>query len=283
MNVTATQFTSKDKIISKLAMVGTLSMAFFLSGCATPSLTMTADLPPIDNSVISPKLKDIKCEKVMVIPPSGTARGAFEQHMVLFEREFLKQGMGVISSAITGRVVMDSPTEDSEKNETASVLSDMERALVMAKTTGADAILQVGSLGWTEMKNSRFFVYEKEDVSFREVGVSDFRKLKKPGIKFIAPHLEFLGKIVNVENGEVLATLDVILPANYTLPEDYVAKYTVMSGGNPKLSSTSEVNFIYIKKTQYQTSYPWLEESKNASEKKLLPYIAKKISEAVKN
>lgn len=273
-----------DKVVSKIAMFGAVCLAFFLSGCvSSPKLTMTADLPPIDNSVMSPKLKEIECTKVMVIPPSGTARGAFEQHMVLFEREFLRQGMGVISSAITGRVVMDSSSVDQEKNETASALSDMERALVMAKTTGADAILQVGSLEWVEEKYSRFFVHEKEAASYREVGLSEYRKIKpKTGLRFKAPSLKFLGKIVDVENGEVLATLEVLLPANYALPEDYVVSVVIMSGGKPKLKQSSEVNFKYAEVGQYKTSYPWLDESMHKSEMKLLTYVAQIISNAVK-
>ena len=263
----------------------------FLTGCVSyTQLEMVASKAPIDTSVISPKLDDISCSKIMIIPPSGTARGAFELQMTLFEKEFLRQGMTVISPAITGRIVMDSPDQTEEKNETGSILSDMERALVMAKNTGADAILQVGTFNWSERSDARFFVCPRGGTApFEEVDRSQARIWNGAKVAFQSPQLEFVGKIVNVENGEVLATLDVSMPANYNLPENYRAKYLVY-GNTANLAAGSEENFRYVvikQETvggilQRKPELPWFDEAQELTNQNLISYVAEQISLAVK-
>jgi len=157
--------------------------ALLSGGCATThNLTMKADLPPIDRSVLSPKLKEKKFTKIIVIPPSGTVRGTFEPKIVLFEREFLRQGMTVISGAITGRIVMDAVDKPNEKKgEAARDLSDMERALVMARNTGAEAILQLGEYKWdlTE-KLWRYFIADAvKDSDFRETDNKEWKDINR--------------------------------------------------------------------------------------------------------
>lgn len=208
------------------------------TGCMNVSvLTMTSRKPAIDQSVVAPKVAEKKFKKVMVIPPSGTARGAFEPQIVLFEREFLKRNVTVISGAITGKVVLESAAgSDEKKSEAAALLSDLERALIMAKRTGAEAILQVGEFDWSKHeKPTRFFLAGAPGMPFREVKQEEYTAYTGEKRSFYSYELRFVGRLVDVENGEVMATFEVALPMNYVLSADYIASYIhdVMSGWQP--------------------------------------------------
>ncbi|MEE9368846.1 MAG: hypothetical protein V3V05_08275 [Pontiella sp.] len=251
------------------------------SGCtSTAHLKMDATRPPLDNSVISPKLAEKGFSKIMVIPPSGTTRGQFELQMVLFEREFLRQGMSVISPAITCRVVLDSPDDMNGKSETASGLSDMERALIMAKNTGAEFILQVGLLKLNNAEGNRFFNLPVDSTEYVEVSAAELGRTWY-NQQYAAISIEFIGKIVNVENGEILGTLDIKLPANHHLPMDYEATYSKMDPiffirpiGTVTLTSE---NFSYYSYTSY-----WNDENTARSYEALIAYVSEKISVAIK-
>jgi hypothetical protein len=263
-----------------------LSAGFVLlsTGCATRQiLTMRSDLPPIDDSAISPRLKDIPCKKVMIIPPSGSARGTFESKLSLFEREFIRQGMTVISSAITGRVVMDSPDKSQErKNETASNLSDMERALIMAKTTGADVILQLGMFEWSKERIlTRFFIAEgTTDGGFKETDLLQYKSWTGAKLEYESLVLSFIGKLVNVENGEVLATISTSMPANYALPQDYRCEFSC-SGNNLTYRFGTEGPFSYWTSGMNGREYPWEPQAFMLSETKVIKHVAEKISSVV--
>ena len=254
------------------------------TGCATRQvLNMKSDLPPIDDSAISPRLKDIPCRKIMIIPPSGTARGTFENKLSLFEREFIRQGMTVISAAITGRVVMDSPDKSQEKkNETAGNLSDMERALIMAKTTGADVILQLGMFEWgKERILTRFFIAEgTTDGVFKETNLSQYKSWTGAKMEFESLVLNFIGKLVNVENGEVLATISTTMPANFALPNDYICEFA-LTGCKLTYRLATEKPFMYWTYGTEGKEYPWESQALELAESRVIKSVAEKISSVV--
>ena len=258
-----------NRVISGFVALGLL---YILSGCRTSVLTMSHYKPPINQSEVSPKLKARKITKVMVIPPSGTARGKFDEHIVWFEQEFLKRGITVISGAITGKVVLESPNStDEKKNESAALLSDLERALIMAKRTGAEAILQVGDLRWSEkMIATRYFITWKAGTPFREISQQEYALtscrdifaekawslFRNSGCRVAYPagELYFVGRFVDVDNGEVIATLNITMPWNYVLPVDYVAKHVhnLFLGWHPEPSDES---FNYFEESWYWDKY----------------------------
>src|SRR5690242_14928486 len=83
-------------------------LAWLGTACSpnTYTLHMAAMRPPVDESAVSPRLVASRYTKIMVIPPSGSARGEFDSTISIFEAEFLKLGITVISGAVTGRVVL---------------------------------------------------------------------------------------------------------------------------------------------------------------------------------
>ena len=212
-----------------LVLIGTL----LLSGCVKWA-SVTASYPLRDETVVSPQLTPKR--HVMVIPPSGTARGQFDAVIALFERELLKSGVTVISGAITGRVVIDAAGGTDRRIEAAAALSDAERALIMAKQTGADAILQIGQLDWSEqMVESRFFVCCRGGAKgYMEVSQTEYQNWREKKAALPSHWLTFVGRLMDVQNGEILASFKINGGANYSLPADYQVQID-FRGNQPKL------------------------------------------------
>ncbi|MBL6986499.1 MAG: hypothetical protein ISR72_05555 [Methylobacter sp.] len=217
-----------------------LSLCIF--GCTTVApLNIRTELPILDRSVASPAVASRHFRKIMVLPPSGTERGQFDTAIATFEREFLRNGVTVISGAVTGRVVFASSGGE-HKEEGATPLSDVERALIMAKDSGADAIMQVGGFAWDQESTSRWFVYERSSNNYREATRQEHQDRQGgPGMKqaFASRSLKFIGRLIDVNNGEVMASFDIMAPASWSMPTDYTASYMV----TPEAAKLISVNY----------------------------------------
>lgn len=224
---------------AKLRPLTLFGMCFLvLSGCASYQLQMSPSRDAIDESVITPKLGAKKYARLMVIPPSGTVRGQFDHQIALFEREFLKSGTTIISGAITGRVVaeMDTTSGKERRSEGVAQLSDAERALVMAKDTGADAILQIGRWEYTADAPSRYFILDAEkDDQFREVQLAEYRSWMKEKVFFPSKVLHFVGRLTDVSTGEVVASFKLKDAVNWNLPSEYRAKIKYKGCPSPQV------------------------------------------------
>jgi len=202
------------------------------TGCASRwTMNMSPELPLKDDSSVSPQLKEKKYTKIIVIPPSGTARGQFDREINFFEREFLNHNLTVISSAVTGRVVLELKGSDGEKKEEgAQGLSDAERALVMAKKTGADAILQIGTFSRTGLRKCRYFIGDKGQANpgsppteLREVSLKEYENHQGAKIAIMGQWLEFVGRLIDVQSGEVMASFKYGNSPVWNLPSPYTA------------------------------------------------------------
>ncbi|MCL5277662.1 MAG: hypothetical protein M1517_07820 [Deltaproteobacteria bacterium] len=221
------------------------------TGCATApiqtTLIMKPEIPLNDMSASAPQLKaGKKYHKIIVLPPSGTARAEFEPTVALFEREFLRRGVTVISGAITGRVVFGAVQQGEKKEATGEQLSDIERALIMAKQTGADAILQIGNFDWKQNVAGRFFVYNQYTNTFQEVSQSRYGDWHGMGEWYAGDQIEFIGRLIDVESGQVMASFDIICNSSWNLPSPYQATFEILQNENsqPYLQSISE-NYPY--------------------------------------
>jgi hypothetical protein len=192
---------------------------FALSFCAcTHHLKVTRAVPLKDASAVQPQKRAYA--SVMVLPPTGSERGAATA-LASLEKALLKRGVRVISSGVTGRVVVEE-TEAGAKTEGATGLSDLERALVLARKSNADALLQVSELEWVD--SARWFVPKPgmsglaEAESKEEFEAADSRRR----VAITSPRLVFIGKIIDVESGEIVASIDLsrsvgdaAVPASY--------------------------------------------------------------------
>lgn len=260
-----------------------LALSCALTGCmAKYTIEMQPELPIRDETSVSPQLKEKKFSKIMVIPPSGTARGQFDREINFFEREFLKNNLTVISSAITGRVVLEvKGSEGEKKEEGAQGLSDAERALVMAKKTGADAILQIGTFGWAGRKSCRFFVANRATptgatgtgnvplTAMREVSLKEFETWPGAKYSFSEQWLEFVGRLIDVQTGEVMASFKYGNSPLWNLPASYSA-VLVDEGGEGALVKESE-NYAYDQGTSRK-------EAEDRTIERIVSSIASRIS-----
>jgi hypothetical protein len=99
----------------------------------------------------------------MVLPPRGSERGQVSE-LAELERVLLAEGFRVISSGITGKVA-SGPAE--ERVDEAARFSDLERALILAKKSNADTLLQVGEMAFQPAE--RLFVLEEDSNHLKEI------------------------------------------------------------------------------------------------------------------
>lgn len=220
-------------LVTRTAAGAALALAAVVaSGCHTPYTLRMDELPPIDESVIGPKFKERRFAKVMVVRPSGESGKEFDEIVPLFEAEFLRQGITVISGAITGRVVLREAVRG-EGGQGATGLSDIERALVLAKESGAEAVVQIGTWKWTKDAHPwRYFVADKTTRSFRECTADEYKDAP-PSTRwyFSAWRVDFQGKLIDVDTAEVVAVFQAHTVTNRAFGRQYEAQIGVMRGG----------------------------------------------------
>jgi hypothetical protein len=239
-------------------------------------------LDPNDATSVSPQLASMNYRKVMVIPPSGTARGAFDKVINLFEREFLRNGITVISGAITGRVAMKEMGEEDTSRRGGSHLSDAERALIMAKETGADALLQIGQFDWSGSQvDSRFFVLDTRQgaTAFREATLDEYQAWTGMKRSFQSEMITFIGRLTDVSTGEIMASFKVEAAANWNLPTEYVA--TINQNGhvlseNFTYGASRRIGYGAGATYQYVPG-SWVTAAKERIVQTIIGYIARKI------
>lgn len=196
-----------------LAAALVLALAL-LVGCGKPgltSLTVGPRVPVHDQSVPTPQKSAYA--SVMVLPPRGSERGAVTD-LASLEKALLKKGVRVISSGVTGRVVVDG-AEGKRGGDTATQLSDLERALVLARKSNADAILQVMEIGWRDDLPAVDRYYWFDDKTWHELEKkpeSDWFRQNRGKEHRLAiirgPALAFQAKVIDVETGEIVAAVD---------------------------------------------------------------------------
>ncbi len=184
----------------------------------------TLELTPIspsfvDESSLSPALSNGGFPRIMVVPPSGTAGVEFQESLAAIERSFIARGITVISSAITSRVILDDQIRDNRRAESGISLSEVERALLLAKESNADAVLQIGTWAWQGADESRFgyryYVLPKGMAFFNEVDQSEWEQAPIAELmryRFGGGVLGFTGRLIKVENGEVVASFKIDVP-----------------------------------------------------------------------
>lgn len=195
----------------------------FLAACGGPATLHMSPLHPayLDQSSVSPRLKTGKFDKIMIVPPSGTAGVEYQANLAAIERSFIARGITVISPAITSRVLLDDTAAaggNSQKTaETEMHLSEVERALLLAKRSNADAVLQIGTWHWVSAADAddarRYFVRDRKGKTYDEVNQQKYEETKKEGREsFSADVLAFTGRLINVNSGEVVAAFKIDVP-----------------------------------------------------------------------
>ncbi len=150
-----------------------------------------------------------RCSAVMVLPAPGLETNSASVLSVL-EGHLLARNIRVVSSAITGRAVIQSPlAPDSTKPTTgAAILSDLERALVLAKNANVDCVLQLFTLDVGTTDATRLFVWPMNGRSLVESDQKTFETYN-PGRRWtlVGPRWQINSKLIDVDSGNVLAVI----------------------------------------------------------------------------
>lgn len=237
-----------------------LSVSVFLGMCAcssTPKVQMEAQKPPIDESVLA---KDYQgnLQRLLVIAPKDPES---DRLMSLFEREFLRVGITIVSPGMVARVLHESQIKVDE------ALSEADRALVVAKHVKAGAILQITEWRWSkELGPRRFFALDKTG-DYREVTYAEYREFGGLKLNFPSQELRFQGRLLAAESGEVIASFDVRNPSNHALPARYVASVEI------------EDSQAVMKQESFKYSgVTWQEEARKNAEIALVKFVATRLA-----
>jgi len=179
-------------------------IGFVFLGAALCGCTATLSVPPdtiLDRS--APATRKPPVSALMVLPPRGSERGQ-RSDLSDLERFLLEKGFRIISSGITGRVA-SGPSE--VRADESSRLSDLERALILAKNSNADALLQVGEIGFSDAER-HFVLPDGERANFKEVPESPTSP-NAFGVRIKEAKFTFQAKLINVENGEIMVSMDI--------------------------------------------------------------------------
>ena len=201
-----------------------LLASILLSGCVTASLTLKP-IPPTDRSVESRTKKTYSSLMVLMTDPRQEAEQA------ALERVLLGAGIRVISAGVTGRVVQDD--ESRLRVETGKDLTGLERALVLAKRSNAEGLLQVMDVGWKD-NTGRPFVLKGE--RFEEVPAGSM----VDGTKLLRVQegvFKLQARVIDVDSGEIVVSIDLAQTTTRALPEPRTMTMTV--GGTEPMPDIS--------------------------------------------
>lgn len=187
-----------------------------------PSMLTMSPVSPsyIDASSVSPTLQQRDFSRIMIVPPSGSAGVEFQENLAAIERSFISRGLTVISSAITSRVLLEDQINLAGAAAGLS-LSELERALLLAEESNANAVLQIGTWMWIDSDaveyGRRFFVEDRAEKTFHEVDQVEFERVQMAGKgprtrSFGGEVLAFTGRLIDVETGEVVASFKIDVP-----------------------------------------------------------------------
>jgi hypothetical protein len=247
------------KTVIKVTCATALLISF--SGCGfsnqlSPKVrSVTVDVPLSkisikDNSVLSPALRNAKFRRVIVVAPNGSSRGAFDESTNQIEGAFLRSGLNVISSAITARVGKESEGGSNTTKGEGTGLSDAEKALILAKSSGAEVMLQVGNWDWMKVVSlqekrvrvsqgfqsfmktveessvdpktlQRYFISDagSDSGTMSETIKSEWDKTEAFKIAIGSDVLHFSGRLIDIKTGEVMGTLEMWSSPLVSLPD----------------------------------------------------------------
>lgn len=190
--------------------LGVIMVASLLCACATETAATTRRRRD-GKLVVAPKTGVLnqsqrlntassrRPRSLMLLGPDGVGHvqpAVVEREL---ERRFLAATVAVITPAITGRVVA------APKNEDSDHLTTLERAMVLARQSNADVIVQLEAPEAVAAQPRHFCSDGRHD--FRECSEADSRVIST-NRTFVASEIRLRGRVIETTRGEIVATVD---------------------------------------------------------------------------
>lgn len=138
-----------------------------------------------------------------MILTTGSLGGHSREVERALEQRLIAARIQVVVPAVSGRVVREG------KNETATQLSDLERVLILARNSGAEAVVEVDDYS-AEQRVSRHFCSDGH-TDFAECSVREYSRADS-GRQLVARAVRLRGRVIDTQNGEVVALIEVVAP-----------------------------------------------------------------------
>lgn len=217
-------------------------IASLLAACAqVHTLRIEAEDHLIDDTAVSPRVAERGYRRVAVMPPPSSGDEDDDAlALASLEAEFIRHGLEVYTSALSPTALAAASEGDVPDVAETEQLSQVERALLRARQTNAQALLQIKALKWSDDQVSRYFVLDGDAIILTS---KDFytwhdgfgRYLKFPGVVF-------QGRLIDVASGEVVIAFSIRDNLLSGIEGAYVETWEVAGGGDDAtLRSTSAV------------------------------------------
>jgi len=246
--MTRAQFTLSAAFLPLLALL-------FPACAASPKLTMSPQKEIVDHGAHM-DLAAKNYQAGMVVPPLEEKVATLQELTDKWDTALIESGTRAISSAPAMGF--------REAVRAAGAASDpqaMSHAIAAVKQSGADFVFVIDRFDWSaDERPTRFFVGDGE-TDFKEVDMAGYQSWEGAKYAFSSPVFELEGKVVDVASSEVVATLDVDLPANWCL----TASYTATMAEDKDRWAVESANYDYGDKS-------WLPAAKESAENRAIAH-----------
>jgi len=186
-----------------------------------------------------------------------------------FAKEIVRQGLEAFLAAANIRTGVD-------KDSVSGLIEGAEKIAFPF-----DAIFQVGRFEWdTALAETRFFTLNMPGEPFTEVVRPQLEKKSPFMVKFDSPTLYAQGRLIcvrndhpNAINAQQIASIDMALPMNFSLPCNYVAEYEFTQ--RPGRSDFSEYK-LKEENFQYKNA-DWRAKATEETEDRMIAAIVAKL------
>lgn len=195
---------------------------------AEPALLRATDVTKVPTKVVFLSEKEASCPNQC----SSLMREEYLRSVLLIERRLMEKGFELISGGVVSRV------EDRLKDsKTREIWDRLEKALLLGKETGADAIFQVKALYYdTERKT---FVKEKAEKEFSEAPAQYAMEATRRGGNYWFPvdtwNIGVELRLVDM-SGKVIWSASKLVRMTDILPESWQARLVVGPVGKGRTS-----------------------------------------------
>lgn len=200
-----------------------LAASLFAACSQIHTLRIDAEDHWVDDSAVSPRVAERGYRRIAVMPPSKTDDDEKTLSLAPLESELLRHGLEVYTSALSPTALAEASVEETSVTEKVDVLSEVERALLRARQTNSEALLQVERMEWSYHQVARQFIFDGGALVSASPDQYSWHNGFGRSLSF--PAILFTGRLLDVESGEVVIAFSMRDTLISGLEESYTETY----------------------------------------------------------